>query len=135
VFPSTVNALVDTGVDALHNDENFKHHGSADATPDEWQHRYLATLQVASEGVFNDVGKLESKHAGDLLQAIDSVKALTDVVPPLIRPEGFAQTLAELRSRFEKMYAGTPEQRALQVRIVLDSLPGVAAPVGAMGGP
>ena len=27
------------------------------------------------------------------------------------------------------------EQRALQVRIVLDSLPGVAAPVGAMGGP
>lgn len=135
VFPSTVNTLVDTGVDALHNDENFRHHGSADATPDEWQHRYLATLQVASEGVFNDVGKLESKHVGDLLAAIDSVKALTDVVPPLIRPEGFAQTLAELRSRFEKMYAGTPEQRALQVRIVLDSLPGVAASVGAMGGP
>jgi hypothetical protein len=41
--------------------------------------------------------------------------------------------LAELRSRFEKMYAGTPEQRALRVRIVLDSLPGVAAPLGAMG--
>ena len=135
VFPSTVNTLVDTGVNALHNDQNFNHHGSADPTDDEWQHRYLATLQVASEGVFNDVGKLESKHVGDLLQVIGSVKALTDVVPPLIRPEGFAQTLAELRSRFEKMYAGTPEQRALQVRIVLDSLPGVAAPVAAMGGP
>ncbi len=135
VFPSTVNTLVDTGADALHDDQNFNHHGSADATPDEWQHRYLTTLQVASEGVFNDIGKLESKHVGDLLGVIDSVKALTDVVPPLIRPEGFAQTLAELRSRFEKMYAGTPEQRALQVRIVLDALPGVAAPVAAMGGP
>lgn len=135
VFPSTVNTLVDTGVNALHNDQNFNHRGSADPTDDDWQHRYLATLQVASEGVFNDIGKLESKHVGDLLQVIGSVKALTDVVPPLIRPEGFAQTLAELRSRFEKMYAGTPEQRALQVRIVLDSLPGVAAPVAAMGGP
>lgn len=135
VFPSTINTLVDTGVDALHNDANFNHHGSADPTDDDWKNRYLATLQVASEGVFNDIGKLESKHVGDLLEVIGSVKALTDVVPPLIRPEGFAQTLAELRSRFEKMYAGTPEQSALQVRIVLDSLPGVAAPVAAMGGP
>jgi hypothetical protein len=41
--------------------------------------------------------------------------------------------LVELRSRFEKLYAGTPEQRALQVRIVLDSLPGVAAPLGVLG--
>ncbi|BBZ43364.1 MlaD family protein [Mycobacterium parmense] len=135
VFPSFVNALVDTGSNFLHNDENFRHHGSADATPDEWQHRYLATLQVASEGVFNDVGKLESKHVGDLLQFVGAVKDLTDVVPPLIRPEGFAQELAELRSRFEKMYAGPPGQRALQVRIMLDNLPGVAAPIDAIGGP
>jgi len=42
--------------------------------------------------------------------------------------------VAELRTRFEKMYQGTPEQRALQVRIVLDSLPGVAAPIAAVGG-
>jgi hypothetical protein len=88
---------------------------------------------VGSVGVFADVGKLESKHVGDLLPVTDTVKALTDVVPPLIRPAGFAHLLAELRSRFEKMYAGTPEQRALRVRIVLDSLPGVAAPLGAMG--
>ncbi len=58
------------------------------------------------------------------------------VVPPLIRPADTAQMMAEMRTRFEKkMYQGTPpEQRALQVRIVLDSLPGVAAPIAAIGG-
>ncbi|MGH3556395.1 MAG: Mammalian cell entry related domain protein [Mycobacterium sp.] len=135
VFPSTVNALVGTGENFLHSDEDFRHHGTADASPDDWQHKYIATLQVASEGVFNAVGTLESKHVGDLLQFVDTVKDITDVVPPLIRPEGFAQELAEMRSRFEKMYAGPPGQRALQVRIVLDSLPGVAAPINAIGGP
>jgi len=43
--------------------------------------------------------------------------------------------LVELRTRFEKLYSGTPEQRALRVRIVLDDLPGVAAPLGVMGAP
>jgi hypothetical protein len=74
-------------------------------------------------------------HVGDLLPLVDSIKALTDVVPPLIRPEAIGNMLVELRSRFEKMYAGSPEERALKVRIVLDSLPGVAAPLSAMGGP
>lgn len=45
-----------------------------------------------------------------------------------------SEMLVELRTRLEKMYAGTPEQRALQVRILLDSMPGVAAPLAAAGG-
>jgi hypothetical protein len=42
--------------------------------------------------------------------------------------------LVELRTRFQKLYGGTPEQRALQVRVVLDNLPGIAAPIDAIGG-
>jgi hypothetical protein len=133
VFPSTVDALTGLGENYLHNNENFGHHELMNRTADEWEHLDTPTIEVGSVGVFADVGKLESKHVGDLLPVTDTVKALTDVVPPLIRPAGFAHLLAELRSRFEKMYAGTPEQRALRVRIVLDSLPGVAAPLGAMG--
>jgi hypothetical protein len=134
VFPSTVDALTGLGENYLHNNENFGHHELMNRTADEWEHLDTPTIEVGSVGVFADVGKLESKHVGDLLPVTDTVKALTDVVPPLIRPAGFAHLLAELRSRFEKMYAGTPEQRALRVRIVLDSLPGVAAPLGAVGG-
>jgi hypothetical protein len=135
VFPSTANALTDTGVGFIHNDLNFVNRATADYTDDEFENRFIPTLHASSVGVFADVGRLEASHVGDLLPFVGATKAIFDVVPPLIRPEGFAQMLAELRSRFEKMYGGTPEQRALNVRIVLDNLPGVAAPVNAIGGP
>ncbi|WP_238159361.1 MlaD family protein [Mycobacterium sp. MFM001] len=134
-FPSTFDALVGLADALLNNDDTLWHIGSADVTAEEWEQKFLPTQKVATTKVLGLVGKLEASHLGDLISVVDSVNALTDVVPPLIRPEGFAKMLAELRSRFEKMYAGTPEQRALRVRIVLDSLPGVAGPLSAMGGP
>jgi hypothetical protein len=135
VFPSAVDALMGAGENLIHDDANIQHRSHADYTEEQWQHLFIPTLEEASGKLFASLGLLESSHVGDLLPMIDGVNALAAVVPPLIRPEGFAQTLAEVRSRLEKMYAGTPEQRALQVRIVLDKLPGVAAPLGAMGGP
>lgn len=135
VIPSTVNTLTDTGFGLIHNDLNWNHKTTADVSDDEFKNRYLTTLEDTANGVFADVGRLESTHTGDLLSVVGMVKSVMDVVPPLIRPEGFAQMLGDLRSRFEKMYAGPPGQRALNVRIALDSLPGVAAPVNAIGGP
>jgi hypothetical protein len=94
----------------------------------------LPTVESTSNGIFAAVGLLEVSHVADLLPLIDGIKPITDVITPLLRPVGIGDMLVELRSRFEKLYAGTPEQRALQVRIVLDSLPGVAAPLGVLGG-
>lgn len=135
VFPSTVDALMNAGDSLIHDDDNYERRAHADYTEEEWENLFIPTLELASGGLFADIGRLESSHLRELLPVTDAVKALTDVVPPLIRPEGFAEMLGELRSRFEKMYGGTPDQRALRLRIVLDSLPGVAAPLGAMGGP
>ncbi|MGV0870644.1 mammalian cell entry protein [Mycolicibacterium sp. XJ879] len=92
-------------------------------------------LDIAADGLFAAVGKLESSHVDDLLPMIDGLKSVTDTVPALLRPDDVAQTLAEIRSRFETLYQGNGEQRALQVRILLDSLPGVAAPLGVMPPP
>lgn len=135
VFPSTVDALMGAGHNLIHDDANVQGRIHSDYTEEEWQHLFIPTLELASGGLFADIGKLESSHLGQLLPLIDTVKALTDVVPPLVRPEGFAEMLAELRTRFERIYGGTPEQRMVQIRIVLDSLPGVAAPLGVLGGP
>jgi hypothetical protein len=135
VFPSAVDALMGAGHNLIHDDANIQGRIHSDYTEEEWQHLFIPTLELASGGLFADIGKLESSHLGQLLPVTDTVKALTDVVPPLIRPEGFAEMLAELRIRFERMYGGTPEQRMVAIRIVLDSLPGVAAPLGAMGVP
>jgi hypothetical protein len=135
VFPSAVDALMDTGWNFIHDDTNWVHKAHADYTDDEWQNLFIATDDEASGALFATIGKLESSDAYDLRPLIDTFNSVFAVVPPLIRPEGFAQMLKELRTRFEKMYGGTPDQRALQVQLILDNLPGVAAPVNTMGGP
>ena len=45
-----------------------------------------------------------------------------------------ADTARELRMRLERLFSGPPDQRAVNVRVILDSLPGVAAPIDAVGG-
>jgi hypothetical protein len=108
----------------------------ADESEDYFQKSYITFLDLASNGLFGAVGKLETSHVDDLFPLIAGIKALTDVTPPLLRPQEIAQKLAELRSRFEKLYAGDGDQRAISVRVLLDSLPGVAAPLGlAVEGP
>jgi hypothetical protein len=102
----------------------------ADEPEDYYKKSYLAFMKLAGEGLFASVGKLETSHVDDLYPLIAGITALTDATPPLLRPQDIAAKLAELRSRFEKLYAGDGTQRAVSVRVVLDSLPGVAAPIG-----
>ncbi|MCV7177519.1 Mammalian cell entry related domain protein, partial [Mycolicibacterium sphagni] len=73
--------------------------------------------------------------SSDLRPVVDLVQTLSDTVPALVTPVGVDDMLTELRTRLEKLYAGSPEQRALQVHLVLDRIPGVQAPVNAIGGP
>jgi hypothetical protein len=102
----------------------------ADESETYFQSVYIGFLNVASKGLFAAVGKLLYSHVDDLFPLITGIQAITDAGPPLLRPADIAQKLAELRSRFEKLYAGNGKQRAISVRILLDSLPGVAAPLG-----
>ena len=134
-FPAFISGMVTAGNGFITSNMNQVHKGMEDVTDEDYETAYIPILEEAAGGLFSAVGRLESKHVIDLLPIIGVVKSLTDVAPPMFRPEDIAQTLVELRTRFEKMWGGTPEQRALQVRIVLDSLPGVAAPISAMGGP
>ena len=102
----------------------------SDEPQDYFDNVYYPFLELASTGLFNAVGRVLSSHVDELLPLIDSIKMVTDTGPALLRPDDIALTLRELRSRFEKLYAGNGEQRALQVRIVLDSFPAIAAPLG-----
>jgi hypothetical protein len=96
---------------------------------------FLPLISAAITDLFTRVGNLEYSHINDLLPAVESVRALTDAVPKILSPDSFAYTLTEIRKRFERMYVGSGDERALQVRIILDRLPGVAAPLGlVMGG-
>ena len=99
-------------------------------TPEYYAKHWVPFMELAQNGLFGAVGKLVGSHVDDLVPLINGIKAITDTGPVLLRPQDVAQKLSELRTRFEKLYAGNGEQRAVSVRILLDSLPGVAAPVG-----
>lgn len=101
-----------------------------DVSPEFFAKHWIPFLDVAQNGLFAAVGKLVSSHVDDLFPLISGITAITDTGPVLLRPQDIAEKLAELRSRFEKLYAGNGDQRAVSVRILLDSLPGVAAPLG-----
>ncbi len=132
-FPEVLGATVDVG-DYFQHYVNYANFDLLDLSDEDFQNRFNATSEKASKGLFAAIGRLESSHVDDLLPVTDTVKMLTDVVPSLIRPEGFVETLAEIRSRFETLYGRDGEQPALQVRIALDALPSVAAPLAAIGG-
>ncbi len=123
-----------SGKDALPG-QDFVPISGEPVTAQYWKQRTIATLDVMAKSFFGALGKLLSSHTSDLLPAVNLVQTLTDTVPGLVTPAGIADTLVELRTRFEKLYGGSPEQRALQVHIVLDQIPGVQGAVAAMGGP
>lgn len=99
-------------------------------TEDFYVKQVIPLLNVARDSLFGAVGFLEGSHINDLFPIIESVRTLADAVPKIVSPDNFAYTLTEIRKRFERMYAGSGDQRALQVRIILDRLPGVASPLG-----
>ncbi len=105
-----------------------------DVPEDDFQKHYIGTFDLVQKGLFGAVGRLVSSHVNDLLPLISGIKVITDTGPVLLRPQDIAQKLAELRSRFETLYAGNGDQHAISVRILLDSLPGLAAPIGVVTG-
>lgn len=109
---------------------NVKVPSAGDITDEFFNAHWDKGLYAVQEGLFKSVGKLVSTHEDDLFPLISGLKALTDTVPVLLRPLDVAEKLAALRDRFDKLYAGNGDQHAVSVRLLLDSLPGVAAPMG-----
>lgn len=126
-FPTFTDAMLGAGEDFTAIPRGY--------TDEQWRNGVQEAYRVGSSELFGGFGRLESNYVDDLLPAIDGFKALTDPVPALFRPDDFANTLVQLRTRLQKLFAGNDDQRALQVKIVLDRLPGVAAPLAAIGAP
>jgi hypothetical protein len=126
-FPGFVNGMMSTG-------DYFVHATLDNVTEDFYKNTYTPTITFTNTSLFGATGNLLTSHSTELAPMTDMIKVLTDVVPGLVPPDAIADTARELRMRLEKLFAGSPEQRAVNVRVVLDSLPGVAAPIDAVGG-
>ncbi|CDO30828.1 MlaD family protein [Mycolicibacterium porcinum] len=156
-FPSFLDAMISTGDLYLHadigigfdpdrdlknnefvpayNEQQMSYYNAAreqlHKNPDAFvKGRFKEWLKGAETDLFSAVGRLLSTHTNDLFPVVDEIRVMADVVPALIPAGDIEYTLRELRTRLERMYQGSSEQRALQVRLILDQLPGVAAPMG-----
>jgi hypothetical protein len=125
-FPGFVNASLSTG-------DNFLHAALNGATEDFFQHTFKPTIDLSSTDLFGAAGRLVGSHGTDLAPLTDMLKILTDVAPGVIPPDAIADTAREYRERLQRLFGGPPGRRAVNVRIILDSLPGVAAPLDAVG--
>jgi hypothetical protein len=155
-YPGFMDALINTGDLYLHtkigigynadedvktnpfmptyDDAMLKQYATArhllESNPDEFVFgRAKEWLKGAETDLFSKVGNLLSSHMNDLFPVVEELRAITDVVPKLIPAGDISDTLRELRERLERMYAGSGDQRALQVRVILDELPGQAGPL------
>ena len=125
-FPGLVDSAIKTGDGYLHGALNG-------ASEDYFQHTYKPTIDLASTDLFGAAGRLVGSHSTDLAPLTDMIKVLTAVAPGVIPPDAIADTAREYRERLQRLFAGPPDRRAVNVRIILDSLPGVAAPLDALG--
>jgi hypothetical protein len=125
-FPGFVDAATKSGDDFLHG-------GLDGATEDYYRNTYSPTVELASTDLFGAAGRLVGSHSEDLNPLTNMIKILTDVAPGVIPADDIASTATELRTRLERLFSGPSDRRAVNVRIVLDSLPAVAAPIDAVG--
>lgn len=126
-FPGFVNSATSLGDDVVRGP-------IGSASEEFFQYIYKTTLDLASTDLWGAIGRLETAHSTDLAPLTDVIKVLADVAPGLVPPDVIADTARELRTRLQRLFAGPPDRRAVNVRVILDSLPGVAAPIDAVGG-
>lgn len=126
-FPGFVQGSVFTG-------DQFLHAGLDGASEDFFRNTYRPTIDYTATDLFGALGKLLSSHSTDLAPLTGMIQVLTDIAPGIIPSDGIADTARELRTRLEKLFAGPPDRRSVNVRVILDNLPGVAAPIDAVGG-
>lgn len=126
-FPGFVGAVINLG-------DHYVHAGLDNVTEDFFTNTFKPTIDLTANSLFGAVGKLVSSHSTELAPVTDLIKQLTDIVPGLVPSDAIADTARELRLRLERLFSGSPDRRAINVRVILDRLPGIAATADAVAG-
>lgn len=124
-------------IDALHIlfETKFNHqqpdgsYGVNDSFMDETDE----AMNIMSVDVFGGAGKLLSSHGAELTPVTGIVQALSDGLPGLLAGGATTQKLQTLVDRYNAAFSGSGDTKTLNLRIVLDDLPGMAAPLAASG--
>ncbi|APA99823.1 MlaD family protein [Nocardia seriolae] len=92
------------------------------------------TMQLIATGFFGPLGALLGSHAADFTPMTEIVRVLSDLVSGTVRKARLGARLDQVLSGFESAYTGPDQDKSLRLRIVLDELPFLAAPLPLPGG-
>jgi len=94
-----------------------------------------AGLGLAANSLFGKAGSLLASHGTELTPVTLLVKALTDAMPQMLDGGAAPAKLRELVDRYNAAFTGPADGKTLNLRIVLDDLPMIAAPLALTGLP
>ena len=89
-----------------------------------------AGLDLSAHQMFGAAGHLLASHPTELLPLIDAVTALSDAAPALTDNGRLTEKLRALIGRTDKAFSGPAGAKTLNLRVVVDGLPALAAPLG-----
>ncbi|MET7773190.1 Mce family protein [Nocardia sp. NPDC005366] len=94
-----------------------------------------AGLGLAANSLFGKAGRLLASHGTELTPMTLLVKALTDAMPRMLDGGAAPAKSRELIDRYSAAFSGPGDSRTLNLRLVLDDLPMIAAPLALTGLP
>lgn len=90
-------------------------------------------LQNASGALFSAVGTLLRSHAGELTPAVEIIRLFAEPIPGMVGDNIIGPRLRQMVARLNAAFTAPDGTPGLQLRVVMDRLPGIAAPMG-LGG-
>ncbi|MCC3312293.1 hypothetical protein [Nocardia africana] len=97
----------------------------------EYRQGVIPSLDLIANSLFGAVGHLLSGHEAELLPATRILTVLSGTTAVLVDSAGIGSRAEELRNRLGNLFG--VEGRPVQVHIVLDRLPALAAPLSLLG--
>lgn len=125
-FPGFVHGAMTTG-------DQFLHAGLDGVSEEYFQHTQRPAIDFVATELFGAIGKLVSSHSTELAPLTDMIKILTDIAPGLVPSDEISDSVREYRMRLERLFTGPPDRSAVDVRVILDDFPAIAAPMQSAG--
>ena len=93
-----------------------------------------AGLDLASKKLFGSAGILLASHATELTPLTEIARAFATALPNLLDNGTALGKLASLIDRYNNVFTTNGDKKVLNLRVALDDLPSLAAPLSAMAG-
>ncbi|MET8430459.1 Mce family protein [Nocardia sp. NPDC004860] len=134
VLPAFSGQAIDTLVGVYDSQYNRRPDGST-GVDDAFMDKTDKGLGLAANSLFGKAGRLLASHGAELTPATQLVQALTDAMPHILDNGALPSKVSTLIDRYNAAFTQSGGRTTLNLRLVLDALPMIAAPLALTGVP